>query len=292
MDLAAICKVTVLCTAQIMFYVIESVIKWFVPKQQHTHLKGKVVLITGSAGGLGQLVAMKFGALGCKVVLWDIDSEKNEETARYILDYINRIATIAGASNAASQLMLSTTIENRHRNLEQSTKKQPISSNANIELVETDNNCRGHLDCVALVRLSEAEGAEAHPYVCDVTNNDAITKIANDVKKDVGPVDILINNAGIVQGKSFMETTEEDLRKTFAVNTFLTFSGKTCKEFLPEMMERNSGHIVTISSVAGRFGTGGLTDYCASKFACAGFHESLLLELIGNGYDGIYGTLI
>ncbi|KAG1663661.1 Retinol dehydrogenase 10-B [Nymphon striatum] len=271
MDLAAICKVTVLCTAQIMFYVIESVIKWFVPKQQHTHLKGKVVLITGSAGGLGQLVAMKFGALGCKVVLWDIDSEKNEETARYILDYINRIATIAGASNAASQLMLSTTIENRHRNLEQSTKKQPISR---------------------LVRLSEAEGAEAHPYVCDVTNNDAITKIANDVKKDVGPVDILINNAGIVQGKSFMETTEEDLRKTFAVNTFLTFSGKTCKEFLPEMMERNSGHIVTISSVAGRFGTGGLTDYCASKFACAGFHESLLLELIGNGYDGIYGTLI
>lgn len=80
MDLAELGKVAVLCTFQVIYYAIESVIRWFVP--QNVDLKGKVVLITGSAGGLGQLVAMKFGSLGCKVVLWDIDNEKNEETAR------------------------------------------------------------------------------------------------------------------------------------------------------------------------------------------------------------------
>lgn len=51
------------------------------------------------------------------------------------------------------------------------------------------------------------------------------------------------------------------------------------KSFLPEMMEKNNGHIVTVGSVAGLMGTYGCTDYSATKFACVGFHEALFTEL-------------
>lgn len=60
---------------------------------------------------------------------------------------------------------------------------------------------------------------------------------------------------------------------------------QTVKAFLPEMMEINRGHIVTVGSVAGLLGTYGCTDYSATKFACAGFHEALFTELRTHGYD-------
>lgn len=70
------------------------------------------------------------------------------------------------------------------------------------------------------------------------------------------------------------------------------FGFQTCKAFLPDMITKNAGHVVSISSCAGLFGSGGLTDYCASKFAVRGFHESLMLELFGQGHDGVTGTVV
>lgn len=58
------------------------------------------------------------------------------------------------------------------------------------------------------------------------------------------------------------------------------------------MMELNRGHIVTVGSVAGLLGTYGCTDYSGTKFACAGFHESLYIELRTHGYDNIQLTLV
>ena len=52
-----------------------------------------------------------------------------------------------------------------------------------------------------------------------------------------------------------------------------------CKEFVPAMMEKNSGHVVSVSSIAGLAGTPGMTDYCASKFAAYGFNEALRVEM-------------
>ena len=87
----------------------------------------------------------------------------------------------------------------------------------------------------------------------------------------------MINNAGLVQGKLFLEMSEADASKTMVVNAESHFW--TIKEFLPSMVERNRGQIVCISSMAGKAGSPGLTDYCASKFACYGFMEALRLEL-------------
>lgn len=69
-------------------------------------------------------------------------------------------------------------------------------------------------------------------------------------------------------------------------------SRQTVKAFLPDMMEINRGHIVTVGSVAGLLGTYGCTDYSGTKFACVGFHESLYTELKTHGYDKINLTLV
>lgn len=80
MDSMELLQAFLLCTLKIIYFTIESIFRWFVPKTKD--VTGKVVLITGSGGGLGRLIAMKFGALGCKVVLWDINEEQNAESAR------------------------------------------------------------------------------------------------------------------------------------------------------------------------------------------------------------------
>merc|ERR1712216_923275 len=73
------------------------------------------------------------------------------------------------------------------------------------------------------------------------------------------------------------------MKKTLEVNTLAHFY--TVKVFLPDMIKQNSGHIVTIASVAGHIGVCGLGDYCASKFGAIGFDESLRMELKYNNYN-------
>ena len=67
---------------------------------------------------------------------------------------------------------------------------------------------------------------------------------------------------------------------------------QTVKAFLPVMMSRDSGHIVTMSSGAGLFGVNGLGDYCASKAAAIGFHESVRAELYATNKIGVHTTLV
>ena len=64
------------------------------------------------------------------------------------------------------------------------------------------------------------------------------------------------------------------------------------KAFLPAMMDKNHGHIVTIASAAGLFGVNGLVDYCASKHAAVGLHSSLTVELYAQKYNGIHTTCV
>lgn len=120
--------------------------------------------------------------------------------------------------------------------------------------------------------------SKAHAtYVCDVSNRAQVYEMAAKVKAEVGPVDILVNNAGVVSGRRFLEVPDERIEATMKVNAMAHFW--TAKAFLPDMIERNSGHLVTIASAAGLVGVTGLADYSASKFAAVGFDESLRMEL-------------
>jgi len=120
-------------------------------------------------------------------------------------------------------------------------------------------------------------GFEADAYVCDLTRREDIEAAAGRTLAGSGPVDILVNNAGIVSGKNLLDISPAEIERTFQVNTLALFW--TAKAFLPGMLERRRGHLVTIASAAGLAGTSKLTDYCSSKFAAVGFDESLRVEL-------------
>jgi len=101
---------------------------------------------------------------------------------------------------------------------------------------------------------------------------------------------VLINNAGVVSGKPLLELTDEAIERTFEINTLSLF--RTTRAFLPGMMKKNSGHIVTIASAGGLIGVPKMTDYSASKFAAVGFDESLRVELKQLGYPKIQTTVV
>lgn len=127
-------------------------------------------------------------------------------------------------------------------------------------------------------------------YTVDLANRDQIAQMADKVRREFGSIDILVNNAGIVTGRKFLECPDGLMEKTMQVNTNAHFW--TTKAFLPEMIARNCGHIVSIASSAGLFGVNGLADYCASKFGAVGFDESLRNELHAMGKTGVHTTVV
>lgn len=136
------------------------------------------------------------------------------------------------------------------------------------------------LDEAALERL-EAEALERkldiHGLRCDVSNRAEVYTRAKETAERFGQVGLLVNNAGIVSGKKFLDTPDELIERLMSVNAMAHFW--TTKAFLPGMIERGEGHIVAISSAAGIVGVTGLADYCASKFAAFGFAEAIRMEL-------------
>ncbi|XP_044010045.1 estradiol 17-beta-dehydrogenase 11-like [Aphidius gifuensis] len=127
-------------------------------------------------------------------------------------------------------------------------------------------------------------------YVCDITDKQEIYKTASIIKKEIGNVTIIINNAGFAYGKAFVDTNDDEIEKIFKINIISHFLIN--KTFLPEMMKNNHGHIVTISSAAGLGGAYRLTGYSATKFAANGYHNALFADLKIDGYDGIQTTLV
>jgi short-subunit dehydrogenase len=122
-----------------------------------------------------------------------------------------------------------------------------------------------------------AAGGTARAYACNLADRRAIAAVAAKTLAEAGPVDILVNNAGIVSGKTLLDATDDDIQRTFDVNALALFW--TTRAFLPAMLARDRGHVVTIASAAGIVGTSRLVDYCASKHAAVGFDEALRLEL-------------
>ena len=142
------------------------------------------------------------------------------------------------------------------------------------------------------LRAAEAEVAGVEPVVgqaVDVADREAVDAAAARLVSERGPVDILVNNAGVVSGKRFSDLAPEEVERTLAVNAASLFW--TTRAFLPAMIRRGRGRIVTMASAGGLVGVPGLSDYCASKFAAVGFHESLRAELRREA-PGVGATLV
>ncbi|KAK4240915.1 hypothetical protein C8A03DRAFT_41551 [Achaetomium macrosporum] len=125
--------------------------------------------------------------------------------------------------------------------------------------------------------LTYPAGPTVHYFKCDITSPNALSHIADQIRLTVGPPTILINNAGVVQGRTILDASEHDIRFTFGVNTFAHYW--TVKEFLPNLIQTNHGMVVTIASVAAWVTVPNMVDYAASKAAAHAFHDGLTAEL-------------
>lgn len=124
-------------------------------------------------------------------------------------------------------------------------------------------------------------------YSCDVTDREAVLKLADQIKREIGPISVLVNNAGIMPTKRFEDQTVDDIRRTFEINVFAHFW--TLEAFLPHMKEQNRGHIIATCSMTGMVGMPNLVPYSGSKFAVRGIMEGLRFELREGPYRDLVG---
>ena len=115
-------------------------------------------------------------------------------------------------------------------------------------------------------------------YKVDITNSELVAQTYQQIKQEVGVIDILINCAGIVRGnKTFDQQTVQDIRLTFEVNTIAPMV--IAQQILPDMIARNRGHICNIASAGGMLSNPKMSVYGASKWAMIGWSDSVRIEL-------------
>jgi 3-oxoacyl-[acyl-carrier protein] reductase len=136
---------------------------------------------------------------------------------------------------------------------------------------------RSEQNVAALVAELRASGAQASGRPADVANPDEVGALVRQVEADLGPVDVLVNNAGIMRIRPFAELTLDDWDATMATNVRGLFI--MTQAVLPGMRQRHHGAIVNIASLAGKNGFVGGAAYTASKHAVLGFAKSLMLEV-------------
>ena len=137
--------------------------------------------------------------------------------------------------------------------------------------------------------LGEAEhmlrslGCQVHAYKLDVSDRDACFEVADKVRSEVGPIDVLVNNAGITECYAVLDLSERAVRRMAEVN----YMGYVwmMQAVVPEMVKRGSGHVVNICSVAGKIGTAKMGGYCATKFADIGITDAIRMETRGSGVN-------
>lgn len=135
------------------------------------------------------------------------------------------------------------------------------------------------LPAVPLDGLAEelrARGARVETLGADLTDTAGIEAVARHAAEALGPLDVLVNNAGLEFGKSFTEQTRAELEGITSVNLLAVM--ELTRVVLPGMLERGGGHVVNIASIAGRLCAPYLASYAATKHALVGFTHSLRAE--------------
>ena len=117
----------------------------------------------------------------------------------------------------------------------------------------------------------------AHGRILDVTDAAAIAPLVAEVEAKVGPIDVLVNNAGYGLGGAVEEIDDAEARHVMETNFFGTLN--LIKAVVPHFRARRAGHLVNFSSMAGILGIPGVALYCAAKHAVSGLSEALAGEL-------------
>jgi 3-oxoacyl-[acyl-carrier protein] reductase len=171
-------------------------------------MKDKVVLITGSAQGIGRAIALRFAKEGTKIALNDIEAQKE-----------------------------------------------------NLEKVKKE---------------IEKLGGKANYYFADVSKYEDVERMVQDIQKDFGKLDVLVNNAGICADRTLAKMTKEEWQKVIDIDLTGVFN---CTKAALPLIIQSQGKIINISSLVGLRGNFGQTNYAAAKAGIIGFTKSLAKEV-------------
>jgi short-subunit dehydrogenase len=160
--------------------------------------------------------------------------------------------------------------------------RQLAKEGANLALCARD---------AAELERAEAEllthGGQVFTYACDITDKAEVERFAEAARQAIGPIDVLINNAGIILVTPYEHSTEDDFRDAMDTNFWAPYH--LINAILPQMLARKSGRIVNVTSIGGKVSVPHLLPYSASKFALVGYSEGLRAELLK---DNIYVTTV
>jgi NAD(P)-dependent dehydrogenase (short-subunit alcohol dehydrogenase family) len=141
----------------------------------------------------------------------------------------------------------------------------------------------GDLDGDLAAQAAAELGGGAIGLPLDVTDSEAYTAFIDETERQLGPLDILINNAGIMPTGPIEEEDDETMRRHIAINLYAMMHGT--REAVKRMKPRRSGHIINVSSAAGKVAGARTATYNATKFGIVGFSEAVALELHGTGVE-------
>ncbi|SUD48876.1 Fatty acyl-CoA reductase [Nocardia otitidiscaviarum] len=145
-----------------------------------------------------------------------------------------------------------------------------------------------------VAELSALGSSRIHHYVVDVSDQQAIRDAGTSVRTEVGDIDVLVNNAGIVRGNGYFWETENrgDIDKTMAINSLAPMY--VTLEFLPAMVANKGteARVMTIASSAGLVSNPRMSVYAASKWAALGWSDSVRLELEQSGNEHVKVTTV
>jgi NAD(P)-dependent dehydrogenase (short-subunit alcohol dehydrogenase family) len=134
-------------------------------------------------------------------------------------------------------------------------------------------------DRAALDQLAAALSTRA--FACDLTDQTAVAEQLASVERELGPVDVLVNNAGVAESAPLELTDDALIERTFAVNVWPVM--RLCRALVPAMAKRGWGRVINVASNAGLTGYAYTSAYCASKHAVVGFTRALAAELARSG---------
>lgn len=139
------------------------------------------------------------------------------------------------------------------------------------------------LDGAAAQAVAAGLGERAIPYAVDVTDRASVAAMVSDVVTAYGRIDVLVNNAGWDLAVPFVQSEPDFWAKVIAINYVGVLH--TCREILPVMIEAGGGHVVNLSSDAGRVGSSGEAVYSGAKAAIIGFSKAIAREVARHGIN-------
>jgi NAD(P)-dependent dehydrogenase (short-subunit alcohol dehydrogenase family) len=141
--------------------------------------------------------------------------------------------------------------------------------------------CVCDLDGEWAATTADEIGTRAHPFQVDVRSVQSFAELVRSIERTLGPIDVLVNNAGVMPTGSFLDESPATTDTVLSVNTSGPVHGM--RLVLPGMIERGRGHIVNVASMLGKTELPGLATYIASKHALVGLTAAVRLELGGTG---------